>query len=44
MGIAPGDTVIGLRGTYTVQARYGQGSFGVTYRATDLTGSPVPSA
>jgi serine/threonine protein kinase/outer membrane protein assembly factor BamB len=41
MAIAPGDTVTGLRGTYRVDARHGQGSFGITCRATDLAGSPV---
>jgi serine/threonine protein kinase/outer membrane protein assembly factor BamB len=41
MAIAPGDTVTGLRGTYRVEALHGQGSFGVTYRATDLAGGAV---
>src|SRR5271163_4215942 len=41
MAFAPGDTVTGLRGTYRVQAVHGQGSFGVTYRATDLAGGAV---
>jgi len=41
MALAPGDHVTGLRGVYRVQAVHGQGSFGVTYRATDVAGSPV---
>jgi serine/threonine protein kinase len=35
MPIAPSDTVTGLRGTYRIEAKHGEGSFGITYRATD---------
>ncbi|HEY1692675.1 MAG TPA: serine/threonine-protein kinase [Polyangiaceae bacterium] len=35
MPIAPGQIVAGLRSAYRIEAWHGQGSFGVTYRATD---------
>jgi serine/threonine protein kinase len=41
MAISPGDSVEGLRGTYRVEARHGEGSFGVAYRGADSAGSPV---
>jgi len=42
MGIEPGAVVVGLQGSYRVEARHGEGSFGVTYRATDAsTGAAV---
>ena len=36
MAIDVGDTVTGLQGSYRVLARHGEGSFGITYRASDV--------
>jgi serine/threonine protein kinase len=35
MSVGEGDVVVGLRGRYRIETRHGEGSFGVTYRATD---------
>lgn len=33
MALEAGQTVAGLQGTYRIEAKHGQGSFGITYRA-----------
>jgi len=35
MPVAEGDVVVGLRGSYRIETRHGEGSFGVTYHAKD---------
>jgi serine/threonine protein kinase len=42
MAIEVGDLVVGLRGTYRVEARHGEGTFGIAYRASqESTGGRV---
>ena len=38
MALEPGAEVVGLHGTYRVEARHAEGSFGVTYRASEVPG------
>jgi Protein kinase domain len=39
--MAPGDLITGLYGVYRIEARHGEGSFGVTYRARDESSGTV---
>jgi serine/threonine protein kinase len=40
MPMVPGEVVTGLRGAYRIEEQHGEGSFGITYKASDLSGGP----